>query len=186
MNRTVFLAMLAVIALSGCATRTSEMTRTPPEFGADDEAAVRALVNGLAHAWNQHDVNAMHELRTEDVEWINAVGHHWIGKANVYKGHVALHKGMAAGISMSVESMSIRSIAPSVAVAVATMHFSASPDPQYSWVTAAKTRGSFTMVKRDGIWKIAHFQNTVIDPNAENQDATTWGDRPGYPFTVDQ
>jgi hypothetical protein len=26
------------------------------------------------------------------------------------------------------------------------------------------------MVKRDGIWKIAHFQNTVIDPKAESDD----------------
>jgi hypothetical protein len=40
----------------------------------------------------------------------------------------------------------------------------AEADARYSWVVAAKIRGSFTVVKRDGIWKIAHFQNTVIDP----------------------
>jgi uncharacterized protein (TIGR02246 family) len=185
MNRTV-LAMLAVIALSGCTKRDSSMTNTPPAFSADDESEVRALVNGFANAWNQHDMNAMRDLDTEDVEWINVVGHYWRGKANVYKGHVALHKGMAAGTSMSVESATIRSIAPSVAVAVATMHFGASPDPRYSWVVASKTRGSFTMVKRNGIWKIAHFQNTVIDPKAENQDATKWGDRSGYPPPPDR
>ena len=26
------------------------------------------------------------------------------------------------------------------------------------------------MVKRDGIWKIAHFQNTIVDPEAEKND----------------
>jgi hypothetical protein len=36
------------------------------------------------------------------------------------------------------------------------------------------------MVKRDGIWKIAHFQNTVIDPKAENDDETKW-DVTGFP-----
>ena len=179
MNRTV-LATLAVIALSGCTTRDSAMTNTPPAFSADDESAVRALVNEFANTWNRHDMKAMHELDTEDVEWINVVGHYWRGKANVYKGHIAIHKGMSAGTSMSVESATIRSIAPSVAVAVATMHFGASPDPRYSWVVAAKTRGSFTMVKRNGIWKIAHFQNTVIDPKAENDDATKW-DATGFP-----
>ena len=184
MNRIV-LAMIAVIAVSGFTTRDSAITKTPPAFSADDESAVRSLVNEFANTWNRHDMKAMHELDTEDVEWINVVGHHWRGKTNVYKGHVAIHKGMSATTSMSVESATIRSIAPTVAVAVATMHFGASTDLRYSWVVAAKTRGSFTMVKRDGIWKIAHFQNTLIDPKAENQDATKW-EGPGYPIPPDQ
>jgi len=36
------------------------------------------------------------------------------------------------------------------------------------------------MVKRDGIWKIAHFQNTVIDPKTENDDVPKW-DATGFP-----
>jgi uncharacterized protein (TIGR02246 family) len=179
MNRTV-LAMLAVIALSGCTIRDSAMTNTPPAFSADDESAVRALVNEFANTWNRHDMKAMHELDTEDVEWINVVGHYWRGKATVYKGHVAIHKGMCAKTSMSVESATIRSIAPTVAVAVATLQSGPSLDPRYSWVVAVKTRGSFTMVKRDGIWKIAHFQNTVINPKTENDDETKW-DATGFP-----
>ena len=184
MDRTI-LAMLAVIALSGCTTPDSAITKTPPAFSADDESAVRALVNEFANTWNRHDMKAMHELDTEDVEWINVVGHHWRGRATVYKGHTAIHKGMSAGTSMSVESATIRSIAPSVAVAVATMHFGVSTDPLYSWMAAAKTRGSFTMVKRDGIWKIAHFQNTVIDPKTENDDIPKW-DATGFPPPRDQ
>jgi uncharacterized protein (TIGR02246 family) len=112
-------------------------------------------------------MKAMHELDTEDVESINVVGHYWRGKATVYKGHVAIHKGMCATTTASVESATIRSIAPTVAIAVATMHFGPSLDPRYSWVVAAKTSASFTMVKRDGIWKITHFQNTVIDPRVD-------------------
>lgn len=179
MNRIV-LAMFAAIVLSGFTTRDSASANTPPAFSSDDESAVRSLVNEFANTWNRHDMKAMHELDTEDVEWINVVGHYWRGKATVYKGHVAIHKGMSAKTSMSVESVTIRSIAPTVAVAVATMHFGASLDPRYPWVVAAKTRGSFTMAKRDGIWKIAHFQNTVIDPKAENDDIPKW-DVTGFP-----
>ena len=179
MNRIV-LAMLAVIALSGCTTNTQ------PAFSADDESAVRALVNEFANTWTRHDMKAMHELDTEDVEWINVVGHYWRGKANVYKGHVAIHKGMSAGTSASVESMTIRSIAPNVAVAVATMHWGGSLDPRFSsWVLESRSRASFTTVKRDGIWKIAHFQNTVIDPKAENVDETKF-DATGFPPPGDQ
>jgi uncharacterized protein (TIGR02246 family) len=179
MKRTV-LAMLGVMALSGCTTKDAEMTSTPPAFSTDDESAVRALVNEFANTWNRHDMKAMHELDTEDVEWINVVGNHWRGKAVVFKGHDAIHKGMVANTSMSAEGAMIRSIAPTVAVAVATMHFGPSLDPRFPTVPAAKTRGSFTMVKRDGIWKIAHFQNTVVNPGAEQSDPITW-DENGFP-----
>lgn len=179
MSRIV-LAMIAVIALSGLTTRDSAITKTPAAFSAADETAVRTLVNEFANTWNRHDMKAMHELDTEDVEWVNVVGHYWRGKATVYKGHVAIHKGMCATTTMSVESATIRSIAPTVAIAVATLHGGPSLDPHFPWVVANKTRASFTMVKRDGIWKIAHFQNTVIDPKAENDDETKW-DATGFP-----
>ena len=169
MKRTV-LAMLAAGALSGCGASNAEMTKTPPAFTADDESAVRTLVSEFANTWNRHDMKAMHDLDTEDVEWVNVVGHHWRGKATVYKGHVAIHKGMEAKTSASVDTAMIRSIAPEVAVAVATMHFGVFAPPYRGEGVATKTRASFTMVKRDGIWKIAHFQNTVIDPKAENDD----------------
>ena len=185
MNR-IALAMLAVIALSGWAIRDSATTNTPPALSADDESAVRGIVNEFANTWNRHDMKAMHELDTEDVEWVNVVGHYWRGKETVYKGHTAIHKGMEAKTSMSVESATIRSIAPTVAIAVATMHFVPAPDPRDPGSTATKTRGSFTMVKRDGIWKIAHFQNTVIDPKAEHEDLpkfdTTGFPPPGHPL----
>ena len=179
MNRIV-LAMIAVIALSGFTLRDSAITNTPPALSTDDESAVRALVSEFASTWTQHDMKAMHELDTEDVEWVNVVGHHWRGKTNVYKGHVAIHKGMSAGTSASVESAIIRSIAPTVAIAVAILHFGASHDPHFPWVTPAKSRASFTMVKRDGIWKIVHFQNTVIDPRYEDDDETKF-DATGFP-----
>jgi len=189
MNR-IILAMLAiaVMALSGFATRDSAMMNTQPTFSAEDESAVRALVNEFANTWTRHDMKAMHELDTDDVEWINVVGHYWQGKPTVYKGHVAIHKGMCATTTASVESSTIRSIAPNVAIAVATMHFGASTDPHFPWVVAGKSRASFTMIKRDGIWKIIHFQNTLIDPKAENDDESKWEATgfppPGHPLYI--
>lgn len=184
----IVLAMLAVTALSGCGTQDSATTSSPPSFSAEDESAVRALVNDFANTWNRHDMKAMHELNTESVEWINVVGQQWRGNPTVTKGHTAIHKGMVAQVSMSVESVTIRSLAPNVAVAVATMHFGASPDRRFPWVTGGKSRGSFTAVKADDIWKIAHFQNTNIDPNAENDDVPRFDDvgfpPPGHPLHI--
>jgi uncharacterized protein (TIGR02246 family) len=119
------------------------------------------LRDAFATTWAQHNMKAMHELDTDDVEWVNAVGHYWHGKDTLYKGHVAIHKGMSAGTSASVESATIRSIAPTVAIAVATMHFEASPNHHFPWATAAKSWASFTMIKRDGTWKIVHCRTLL-------------------------
>jgi uncharacterized protein (TIGR02246 family) len=173
MNRTV-LAMLAVTALAGCTTKDSEMTSTPPAFSTDDEGAVRALVHEFANTWNRHDMKGMHELDTEDVEWVNVTGHYWRGKATVYKGHDTIHRTIFAKTSMRVEQTAIRSIAPDVAIAVATMTFGPVITPTGQQLPEIKTRGSFTTVKSEGIWRIAHFHNTIVDLEAEKNDPITW------------
>jgi len=156
------------------------MTSAQLPLGAADESAIRAVLSEFAHTWNRHDMKAMHDLVSEDVEWINVVGHHWRGKAAVYRGHDAIHRGMFANTDMSVASATIRFITRRVAVAVATMHFGPSTDPRWPTRPASKTRGSFTLLNLDGAWKIAHFQNTNVDPDAEDLDPVTW-DENGFP-----
>jgi uncharacterized protein (TIGR02246 family) len=144
-----------------------------------DESAIRAVVAEFASTWNRHDMVGMHELDTEDVEWINVTGNHWRGKAAVYKGHDTIHRTIFAKTEMSVESALIRVIAPDVAVAVATMQFGPVIIPSGQEIAELKTRGSFILVKHAGTWKIAHFQNTSVDPEAEKNDPVTW-DATGY------
>ena len=140
----------------------------------DDEAAVRAIVSEFANTWNRHDMQAMHELNTEDVEWINVSGHHWRGNAAVSTGHDAIHRTIFAKTDMSIQDTAIRAIAPGVAIAVATMTFGPVIIPSGEERSELKTRGSFILVKHDGTWKIAHFHNTSVDPGVERHDPVTW------------
>ena len=148
-----------------------------------DESAVRGVVSDFASTWNSHDMSGMHELDTDDVEWINITGNHWRGKATVYKGHDTLHRTIFAKTEMSVESSLIRAITPDVAIAVATMKFGPVTLPSGQVISVLKTRGSFILVKHGPSWKIAHFQNTPVDPEAEQNDPVAWdvtGYLPGY------
>jgi uncharacterized protein (TIGR02246 family) len=137
-----------------------------------DEAAVRAVVAEFASTWNRHDMPGMHALDTEDVEWINISGHHWRGKAMVYKGHDAIHRTMCAKSEVRYESLTIRAIAPDVAIAVATIKVGPFTIPSGPVIPELKTRGSFVLVKHGDTWKIAHFHNTTVD--AEATDPVTW------------
>ena len=113
------------------------------------------------------------------MEWINVTGNHWRGKATAYKGHDTIHRTIFAKTEMSVEHAVIRAIAPDVAVAVATMKFGPVIVPSGQELRELKTRGSFILVKHDRTWKIAHFHNTSVDPEAEQNDPVT-RDATGY------
>jgi uncharacterized protein (TIGR02246 family) len=141
---------------------------------AAEDSAVRAVVAEFVNTWNRHDMKGMHDLDTDDVEWINIVGHHWHGKAEVYKGHDNLHRTIFAKTQNSIETTTVRAIAPDVAIAVVTLIVGPVPTPSGQVLAKMKTRGSFVMVKRGADWKIAHFHNTVVDPEAEKHDPLTW------------
>lgn len=141
-------------------------------LSSQDEAAVRAIVAEFANTWNRHDMKGMHELNTEDVQWINIAGHIWRGNPSVSRGHGVIHRTIYAKTPMRIDEVEVRSVVPDVAVAVAQMWFGLGLHLPSIEVPEVRTRGSFTMAKRDGVWKIAHFQNTTIDP--DKPDPVTW------------
>jgi len=163
-------------------------TRSSRTLSAADDASIRDVVSAFANSWEHHDMDAMHALDAEDVEWVNVTGNHWRGKANVRRGHTNFFRTFEnEKANLKVDQVLIRLIAPSVAIAVTTMRFSGDgehPNRMYSplgTVMAAevKTRGSFVLVKRGKSWKIAQFQNTIVDPEADKHDPVDW-DKTGY------
>ena len=50
-------------------------------------AKIKAVLGRWEAAWNASDMNAMWQLATDDVHWVNVVGMHWRGKAEVQKAH---------------------------------------------------------------------------------------------------
>ena len=64
-----------------------------------------------------------------------------------------------------MEDVTIRAIAPDVAIAVATFHFGG-VDPAGK-TEDTRTRASVVVIKRGGSWKIVHFHNTVINPEIQ-------------------
>lgn len=143
------------------------------QWSASDESAVRGVVVAYVDAWNQHDMEAMHALNLGDVEWINIAGNHWRGNGTVYAGHDNLHRTIFAHTTMQVDSVVIRAV-DEAAIAVAAMRFAPLYMPSGEMLSEVRTHGTYVLVKAGGRWKIAHFQNTVIHPEAEKHDPATW------------
>lgn len=183
MKRIILAAMTlaALTGLAGCTTTYAPgaSAQGPVALSTEDESAVRAIVAEFANTWNRHDMKAMHELNAPDVEWINVAGNSWQGNAAVFNGHDTIHRTVFAKTQMAVFKTLVRAVAPDVAIAVATMKFAPCIMPSGETLSELRTRGSFTLVKQSGCWKITHFQNTTIDTEAEKHDPITW-DQTGF------
>ena len=161
-------ALVAWAGLVGCTTTQplNASAGTGVGLSPQDEAAVRATVAEFVNIWNQPDVKVMHELFTEDALWIIRNGNVWRGKGEVYRFYDMNHGN--TGSPLSTEKMEVRSLAPQVAVATATMKFG-QEDP---WL---HTRDSFVMAKRGGAWKIVHYQSTEMLPGMAKRDRPDFG-----------
>jgi uncharacterized protein (TIGR02246 family) len=188
MKRVLTASMLALTLAAACTkadigTPEAEMgtAQQPPSFTAGDEAEVRGLVASFAEAWNRYDMDAMHALDTDDVEWVNVVGNHWRGVADVRRGHTNMFNVPVFKNTLKVEAVDLRAITPDVAILVTTLHFGPAINSSGKGTGDQRSTGSFTAVKRSGVWKLVHFQNTIIDPLAEGAgDPVNW-DKTGVP-----
>jgi uncharacterized protein (TIGR02246 family) len=128
MNRTV-LAVLAVIALSGCAARHSAMTTTPRALVADvqdrtdDQAAINKQVDAIIYSWNNHNYDDLKNYATEDTDWVNVVGMWWKGRKESQYAHQIYHNTIFKGSVGEKKSVAIRFVTQDVAIAHVVWHF---------------------------------------------------------------
>lgn len=180
----LLVAMLGTSSASiGRASGSDAALFRPFSLSNPDRAAIVANVNTFADSWNRHDMKAMHDLDTPDVDWINVVGNLWQGVDNVRKGHTNFLHVLGARDASEVKSVTVRAIAPNVAIALTNFHWR-SPKPEGK-IEETDTRGSFVMVKRAGVWKITHFQNTIVEPEMQGPgDAINFDETTGLPKTA--
>jgi uncharacterized protein (TIGR02246 family) len=53
--------------------------------------ATRAIAAEWQAAWNAHDMSRMAALLTPGVDFVNVLGSHWKGSAEVERAHAAMH-----------------------------------------------------------------------------------------------
>lgn len=166
MNRRTVLT-----TLTGATLMTVSPALGRPAAEEDDPTAVRAWLDNCAASWAAGDADRMFEMATDDVEWVNIVGMHWRGKADVVSAHRLYLNTMFRGVPLTLRVVeTIRSVGPDVVIAVVRWSVGQFSPPDGSVVPAADDR--MTLVFRrtaDGL-KLAHGANVQIDPVAEQFD----------------
>src|SRR4051812_46954937 len=128
------------------------------------KAKVRAVLHRWETAWNASDMNAMWQLATEDIHWVNVVGMHWRGKTEVQKAHQVFFDQLFKERTCKLEDIeSIESLPGGAFAVVARWAMGGYRRPNGVMRPPGRDRMSLVLVPRGDDLAIAHGANVPID-----------------------
>jgi uncharacterized protein (TIGR02246 family) len=128
------------------------------------ESSVSRLAEQFVTIWNAHDMERLQDLYADDADFVNVIGMRWQGASEIARMHVVLHESRMRQTTLLSEAMTVRVLAPSVAVVHDTWVLTGDPGAP-GWKVGEQRRGILVHVlKLDGAgkWHIAASQNTDI------------------------
>lgn len=134
-----------------------------------DKAAIAALTQKVVAAWAYHDADTFASVFTDDGTMILA-GVYCEGRDQVRDHMAAAFEGPYKGTQVTGTPISIRSLGPDVAILLSLGGVLASGETEVSEQSAI--RASWLVVRQDGQWRLAAYQNTPRhDVNATGKAA---------------
>ena len=133
--------------------------------GPVDDAKIRALQHEQAAAWNAHDIHAYAALFSQDADVVNVLGWHWRSRAELEQKLGRAFTSVFAQSQMAIANVSVEYLKPDVAVAHVRWTMTGAFSPTGSSANVPE-QGIQTQVllRRSGVWRITHFQNTNALP----------------------
>jgi uncharacterized protein (TIGR02246 family) len=125
----------------------------------DDEAAIYAVQDRQADAWNRHDAAAYARLFSEDGDVVNVLGWWWRGRAQIESKLTNAFAFVFHDSRLTITETSVRFLSPTIAVAHVRWTMTGAKTPPSM---PAPTEGIQIQVlqKAAGHWLIRSFQNT--------------------------
>ncbi|CAN5450199.1 SgcJ/EcaC family oxidoreductase [soil metagenome] len=130
-----------------------------------DEAAIRANVEQMETGWNAHDGKAFAAPFAEDADYVVVNGMHTKGKDAIEKGHTGIFTTIYKDSRNAATIKSIRFLRKDIAVAHVEWSLEFRVGGEMKRGNAIST---MIMIKDNGKWSIAAFQNTPIQPQGGN------------------
>lgn len=137
----------------------------------ETEADLTTLLQRLQDSWNASDLDAMFALATADVHWVNVVGMHWQGLADVRQAHAVFFDMMFRGVPLALQAVEhVKSLPGGVQVIVVRWLLGAYRTPPGEARPPSLNRMSIVAVPGPAGLLISHVANIEVDPRAAPHD----------------
>jgi len=153
-NFTVLIIVLLVAVINSYAQKTDNKSA--------DQAAIRANVEQMVKGWNTKSGAEYAKPFAEDSDYVVINGFHIKGRAANAAGHQQIFDTIFKNTNLTLVVEQIRFLRPDVAVV--HVFGTRRPTREADSALIGDARITMTMVKNNGKWEIAVFQNTAIQP----------------------
>lgn len=136
---------------------------TPTQTTAD---TVDGFLARITRAWNTADAAAYAREFTEDATYVIFLGDALRGRAQIESTHVDVLTKWQRGTTMIIEPIAVTPLDQDT-VSVLTIGGIGTDEP----ITYDKFQ-TFTLIRRDGHWQCAAFQNTEMSDRAKHRHST--------------
>ena len=127
-----------------------------------DEQLVKNVVLAYQDDYNDGRFKNVESYTTEDWEHINPIGGITKGRDSVMSELRPLCQTILKGVTMTVESMTVRFLSPTVAMANVVHRCSDYEFPQGVKHQNERHMKTYIIVKKEGNWLLTLDQNTII------------------------
>jgi uncharacterized protein (TIGR02246 family) len=160
-----FVVAVSGFALAQAGPATPKQAATIQVGTADDEAAIRAIVNHWQQTWENHDASVLAGDYAEDADWQNAFGVRLKGAATImdFVSKVVKRPTVQARQTTWGES-TVRFLRSDVALAYRDYWTIGHKTPNGQEMPERKTHSTWFLTKDAGKWRIA--SHVICDDNA--------------------
>jgi uncharacterized protein (TIGR02246 family) len=158
MVRTVLVMLTAAVGFWALAVAAQTLG------SAEDEAAIRKVIIQMTEAFNAHDARAATSMYTPDADLVTVRGEKYRSVAEMEQGLASIFATRAKNAKLTTVSASVRFIRPDVALVHVTNELSGLVSPDGQTLSAHKELSIRVFVKDGGVWRVAAFHNTMLQP----------------------
>jgi uncharacterized protein (TIGR02246 family) len=127
-----------------------------------DEAAIRSIITATTDRFNRHDAPGFVSYYTADADLMTVRGEVMKGASEIRSGLQRIFDTRAANASLREVNVSIRFVAPDVAIAHVTNELSGLVDSIGAALPPHRERSIRVFVRTTEGWKVTAFQNTRL------------------------
>jgi len=130
----------------------------------DDEAAIKNVIVQMTEGFNKHDAEASTRMYQPDADFVSVRGEMGLGREAAEKTLRRIFETRAKTAALKTEQVQIRFIRPDVALAHVTNELSGLVAADGQNLPSHRELSLRVFVKDDGMWRLASFQNTMLNP----------------------
>ena len=130
----------------------------------DDEVAIKNVIVQMTEGFNKHDAEASTRMYQPDADFVSVRGEMGLGREAAEKTLRRIFETRAKTAALKTEEVQIRFIRPDVALAHVTNELSGLVAADGQNLPSHRELSLRVFVKDDGVWRLASFQNTMLNP----------------------